>query len=335
VIGAIYEFDPERAADAAFVAGRLEHVVIGNRGRLLDVRRTPITITAIAADKGAFEVEIGAFEDAGARWEVPLEEVGHFQFDRDAHVASSAAVDELRSSVVRYDRHLAIDCEPAVREITLAKVALARSQLKDWMSVRDSAHPRVAVEERVALREGDGRVGALLEAFLADRGVADLDHDFAKAFVSNPSSGELVKGHAIVLAELGLSPYRGKAIRDPGLFNEPWSRRRRAEHLISRLAFVQELWSAWGYEKVTLYRGTAVDSPLPARSPGSFVSATFSREVATAHFEGGPTTQTAILWRQDVPISRLLMTFLETDAMNDRFHEAEAVLIADPTNCTF
>ncbi|HET6866786.1 MAG TPA: hypothetical protein VFH80_12785 [Solirubrobacteraceae bacterium] len=65
------------------------------------------------------------------------------------------------------------------------------------------------------------------------------------------------------------------------------------------------------------------------------MSATLSREVATAHFDGGPTTRTAVLWRQAVPVTRLLMTFLETRAMNARFHEAEAVLIADPHNSAF
>ena len=29
------------------------------------------------------------------------------------------------------------------------------------------------------------------------------------------------------------------------------------------------------------------------------------------------------------------MTFLETNAMNARFHEAEAVLLADPSNAAF
>jgi hypothetical protein len=65
------------------------------------------------------------------------------------------------------------------------------------------------------------------------------------------------------------------------------------------------------------------------------VSATLSRDVATAHFDGGPTTQTAVLWRQEVPITRLFMTFLETRGMNARFHEAEAVLIGEPHNHAF
>ncbi len=65
------------------------------------------------------------------------------------------------------------------------------------------------------------------------------------------------------------------------------------------------------------------------------MSATLSREVATAHFEGSTTTRTAVLWRQEVPVTRLLMTFLETREMNARFHEAEAVLIAEPHNLAF
>lgn len=88
-------------------------------------------------------------------------------------------------------------------------------------------------------------------------------------------------------------------------------------------------------EPPTIYRAAAVDGPLPPRVPASFVSGTFSEEVAAAHFAGGATTQTAVMWRQVVDPGRLVMTFLETAAMNDRFHEAEAVLIEDPANLAF
>ena len=104
---------------------------------------------------------------------------------------------------------------------------------------------------------------------------------------------------------------------------------------MTRLAFSAELWSGRGEDTVTLYRGAAVEGPLPEPARSSFVSATFSREVAAAHFEGGPTTRTAVLWRQQVPITRVLMTFFETREMNRRFNEAEAVLIGDPGNRAF
>ena len=46
-------------------------------------------------------------------------------------------------------------------------------------------------------------------------------------------------------------------------------------------------------------------------------------------------SRAAALWRQRVPSERTLMTFLETRAMSRRFHEAEAILLADPSNQAF
>jgi hypothetical protein len=124
-------------------------------------------------------------------------------------------------------------------------------------------------------------------------------------------------------------------VRDSALFDGAWCKHARGQHIAARLAFVEEMWSSLGCEAVTLYRGAAVDGPLPEAVHASFVSSTFSREVAEEHFEGGPTTRTAVLWRQSVPITRLFMTFVETREMNRRFREAEAVLLGDPANRAF
>jgi hypothetical protein len=326
---AIYASDPDPAPDSDFAPGELRHLVTGNRGRLLDARRTPITVTAIRPAIGAFELEVGAFEDAGARWELALEEIGRFQFARGGAVAPPDVVAELEGALRRFDRELVIEPDPAAREGTLRRIDRARAD------VRIELPAPLDLAARVQARAGDPELFTLLDGLVADRDVADLEQRFASAFVSNPRSGEFVKGHAIVLAELGLCPYRGKVVRDPGVFEGAGRKERRAEHLVARLAFTYELWSTVGDETVTLYRGAAVDGPLPERSSSSFVSATFSREVAAAHFEGGSTTWTAVQWRQTVPVTRLLMTFLETREMNGRFREAEAVLIGDPANRAF
>ena len=65
------------------------------------------------------------------------------------------------------------------------------------------------------------------------------------------------------------------------------------------------------------------------------MSTTLSEAVAGGHFQGGPSTQVAVLWRQRVPSARLFMTFLETAAMNRQFKEAEAVVFGDPANRAF
>ena len=326
---AIYASDPNPASDSDFAPGELRHLVTGNPGRLLDARRTPITVTAVRPAVGAFEVEVGAFEDAGARWELSLDEVSRFQFARGGAVAPPGTVAELERALGRFERELVIDPDPAALLETLRRIDRVRRDL------RPELPGRVDVAVRVRARAGDPELFALLDEFTADRDVADLERRFTSAFVSNPRSGEFVKAHAIVLAELGLCPYRGQIVRNPDVFEGAGGKERRAEHLVARLAFTLELWSRIGEESVTLYRGAAVEGPLPEPSPSSFVSATFSREVAAAHFEGGPAATTAVLWRQRVPITRLLMTFLETREMNGRFREAEAVLIGDPANRAF
>ena len=84
----VYETDPNARSDEDFLPGELSYLVTGNRGRLLDPRRTPVVVTDVAPNEGGFEVQIEAFEGQGARWELPLEEVGRFQFE---HGASRAA----------------------------------------------------------------------------------------------------------------------------------------------------------------------------------------------------------------------------------------------------
>lgn len=325
----VYRFDPDPAPDDDYVGGELSHLVAGNAGRLLDARRTPVTVTRVEPETAVFEVEIAAFEDAGARWQLPVEDVADFQFAREAARASDDAVAELTRAAGRFDRAAHVECDAAARERTLRHVAAERRELRVELP-RD-----VDVAACVARREGDPRLYALLDAFLADRGLVAMDRRFAETFVSNPRSGELVKGQAIVLAELGLCPYRGKVVRVPDLFAGEWSRERRAAHLVARLAFTQELWARLGHARATLYRAAAAEAPLPPPRESSFVSATLSREVAEAHFAGGPKTQVAVMWRQAVPLERLLMTFLETAAMNVRFREAEAILIGDPANRAF
>ncbi len=81
---------------------------------------------------------------------------------------------------------------------------------------------------------------------------------------------------------------------------------------------------------MTLYRAAASDGPFRARGPRTFVSATFSQDVAEAHFVGDVSTVEAIIVRRRVPMSCLLMSFLESEALNHPYREAEAILIGWP-----
>ena len=328
----IYESDPEPAPDSDFVDAELSHLLAGNRGRLRDVRRTPFTVTGVMPAIGGFEVEIDAFEDRGARWQLPLTAVQRLQFPRDAGRAPEQAFATLREAVARFDRPLDVPVDAERRARTIERIQSTREALREWLPAR---LPAIDLADHIRRREGSRVLAEMFRELLDQHGLTDLDEQFARSFVSNPHAGEIVKGHAIVLADLGLCPYSGTIIRDPATFAGSWTKSRRAEHIIVRTAGTQVLWQALGCRDATLYRGAASEAPFRPRPPASLVSATFSEDVARSHFAGGPTTHTAILCRQRLPISRLFMTFLETPAMNDRYHEAEAVLIGDPANAAF
>ncbi len=104
----IYLTDSEGAPDDEFEAGELRHLVPGNRGRLLDPRRTPVLVAEIHAAQGLFEVEILDFEDRGACWLVPFEEAGRYQFERGSQAAGAALLADYERAVRRFDRELLI-----------------------------------------------------------------------------------------------------------------------------------------------------------------------------------------------------------------------------------
>jgi hypothetical protein len=328
----IYESDPDAAPDDEYVIGEMRHAVAGNHGRLRDVRRTPLSITSVDPDLGEIEIRVDAFEDRGARWRLPVWEISHIQFPAGSRDASSDVVAALGAAVERFERPLRLEASPAAGADTRRRIAQGRRAAREMLM---GAGASVDLGALVTAREGDAGLIAIVEEFLSERDLLELDRQFSAAIVTNPHAGELVKGHAIVLAELGLCPFSGTVVRDPQLFSGPRSRERRGEHIIARMAFVRELWSTCVREPLTLYRAAATEGRLPAREPASFVSCTFSSAVAEAHFAGGPSTTCAVMWRQTVSPDRLFMTFLETAAMNRQFKEAEAVLIGDPVNRAF
>ena len=332
VSDSIYESDPNAAPDGEYVVGHLRHAVAGNQGRLRDARRTPLSITSVEPERGEIEVRIDAFEDRGARWRLPVWEISRIQFAACSPHASSDVLAALGRAAERFDRPLRVEASPAARGDTRHRIAQRRLAAREMLM---GAVSSVDLAQLIAGREGDTRLIALLEEFLSALDLLELDRQFCAAMVSNPHAGELIKGHAIVLAELGLCPFSGTVVRDAQLFSGRWSRERRAGHIIARLAFVGELWSTCVRQPLTLYRAAATEGPLPARDVASFVFCTFSSAVAEAHFAGGPLTTHAVMWRQTLSSDRLLMTFLETAAMNRQFKEAEAILIGDPANRAF
>jgi hypothetical protein len=331
----IYQSDADSAPDSEFEPGELHHLVEGRAGRLLDPRRTPVVVVDIKHELGMFVVRLEAFEDKGACWEVPFEEVDRYQFARGCERAADGDVARFREAAARFDRPLSIPCFEEATAATAERLVEARRDADAWLETGSRLLAGGAGLPDPSTREGDPLLWRDLGDYMAAKGLREIEEAFARQYVSNPNSGELVKGHRIVIAELGLVAYAGKVVRDPGLFDDPWSRQRRAEHVLARLGFVHALFARLGHDHLVLYRGLSAEGPVHPSDNRTFVSATFSRDVAMSLFETGSDRATRVLLRQAVPVDRVFMTYYETPQMNAPFKEAEAVLLYDKDNAVF
>lgn len=324
----IYQRDPAPRPDSDFEPGDLSHLVPGNAGRMLDLRRTPMRIAALRPEIGCWICEVAAFEDRGARWTLPFESIVHCQFERGAARAGAAALETFEEQVRRFAAPLVIEPDPERARATREALERRRRAAADWLAERDPELPRVADVDHERRRAPLATVAAF-ETFMKEKDLLDMDHALAGVYVSNPGSGETVKGHLIVLAEMGLATFRGTVVRDPATFAGGWRRARRADHVLWRTAFVQSMLAALHMETLTLHRGVGSDAAIEPGRSVVLESWSFHRGVA----EGvagtpGESAHRAVDTRA-VPHRRAFMTYLETRAMNRQFLEAEAVLFVE------
>lgn len=333
----IYERDENRLSDTEFEPGQLDHIAVGNKGRLLDPRRTPMSVVDILSSLGMFVIRIEGFEDKGAIWEVPFEDVLHYQFFKEAKRINADTLAKFKKTVERFDKAVKIECDPESRSDTLQSLKTHCQEAFKWLESHSSFFAKGGKLPDPEERVGDVFLRDDLLNFLREKNLLDLENDFARQFVSNPHAGEIIKGHRIVLAELGLIAYKGKIQRNPDLFSGKWSRERRKEHILWRMSFVQSVFRKLGIAKVCLYRGMSYHGNLQPPRNQSFVSTTFSKMVAESHLDAGSADieLSGVLFRQWVPIERLFMTCYETERMNLFYKEVEAVLLYDENNNVF
>ncbi len=331
-----FQFDQNRAPDTDFEPGELHHLCVGNEGRLLDFRRTPIRITRLCDDSALATVEILAFEDKGALWDLPYEEVGKlYQFKKGSPRASAEALGRFERAAARFNRQVEIACESSQRTQTLAAILRERERAGAWLD----SHSRF-FQSGSALPQGEPDGSPLLYAdtkeYMAQRGLRELEALFTRHYVSNMSN-EAVKAHRTAVAQLGLAPYVGKILRDPDQTSGALSIERRTAHIITRMGFVQAMFERTGQSHVVLYRMESCEGPLRPRRSGNsaLVSASFRMDIVQEMSGWADSKRTVAIYRQAVPVERILMTYLETEAMNYPFRETEAVLLADPTNQAF
>ena len=332
----VYLDNPDTPPDSDFEPPEHSHLVVGNKARLLDPRRTPVSVVELRLDTGTFVIRIDDYEDKGATWEIPFEGVGAYQFAVGSARAPESAVAQYHAAIERFDRPLAIACDPDQRAATKARLVTEVEAASVWLAGNSRFLSAGATLPSPAAREGDVRLQADLEAFMIRRELWDIEDAFARQFVSNPFSGELAKGHRIVIAQIGLVAFAGKVIRNPAIFDGAWSRHRRAQHILARLGFIRAIFMHLGCDRVRLFRGVSTEEQLRSPTNETFVSATFSHRCRDEPLRVGqpdghacpvPSISACRAALHDLP--------RETAPMNDRFKEAEAVLLYDGGNATF
>jgi len=144
--------------------------------------------------------------------------------------------------------------------------------------------------------------------------------------VLNPNSGEWFKGLYIVMAEMGLTNYEGKIPRTKSTFTGIGEKERRRTYIQTRLGFVRAMFDYYGLSQVTIYRGMSSESDFK-KVNRSLLNMTFSYDVANA-FADMSTEQykTSYIVKWTVPASKLFMTCYETNEMNQRYKEKEAIV---------
>src|SRR5215470_12420115 len=87
-------------------------------------RRTPVRTKQLSHESGLATVQILDFEDRGALWDLPYEEVGRYQFKQRRSKASAKVLSRIEVGILRLNREVEIPCDPSRREQTLSNSSL-------------------------------------------------------------------------------------------------------------------------------------------------------------------------------------------------------------------
>jgi len=312
----------------------LAHLVVGQGLFLSDPRRTPVEIVSQEQETASFSVRVSDFEDAGAIWILPFWEISKFLIPSDAQELTIGQRTDLEDGCAKFNRTMELPVHAANFTNAQNEIAAQQQEVSSWL-VRNFPDLPTEQSKLTAGTQTCEHWNAAFQSLLASKGLDATERDFATQYVSNPNASEMIKGHRIMLAEMGLVPYQGHIVRDGRTFEGNGQKAKRRAHIVIRLAFMRAMLSALHLTSVPLYRVIYSDTALTAPRNTGFVSSTFSAQVAEALFRSGQKTKFAATYWQYVPADRLFMSFFETPELSRQFQEAEAVLLFEQSNEVF
>lgn len=315
--------------DSEYIKGEIKFLVHGNVCRLLDGRRTPGYIEEIFEDSAMFRWRITGFEDKGNYWDVPAEDIVRYQFTKDSKILDEAAVKNIEILIEKFNNPLEIDIEKEQREKTEKEIERIENTITEWLE-ENSTFIKSNEDLNFDSVEGNELLANDLNEYMKSIGMEELECKTAAQLVLNPNSGEWMKGMYIVLAEMGLAPYKGKVTRTSDIFVGLGEKETRKKYLLHRIAFVRAYLRLKDIEEVVIYRGMCTEGQWRANEK-TLISWTFNLEVAQAFSDLSRDSKykQSFIIKRTVPISKLFMTYIETKEMNHQYKEAEGLLMYD------
>ena len=313
--------------DNEFIEGNTSLLVEGNHCRLLDGRRTTGVIEKYFEDCGMFRWRITKYEDAGKYWDLPAESVKSFQFEKASLRLNDDQIKRINGLIMEFDKDIEIEAKEIDASNTEKEIKETKEEIEGWIKA-NSLFLKSGEEINFSSREGSKLLGKDLRSYMQSIGMLEVEIKTAETMVLNPNSGEWIKGMNIVLGEMGLITYRGKMPRTKDIFKGLGEKNNRKKYLINRLAFIRAYFSMLNIDEVVLYRGMSNEKKW-RKVNRTYLNCTFSLEVAKAFsdFERESKYKNSYLVKMTYPIDKLFMTYLETEAMNRQYKEAEALVL--------
>lgn len=324
----LHQKNENKLPDSCFEKGTLYHIVPGNRGRVLDGRRTPGFIERYDAESAMFIWRITDFEDKGKYWEVPAEEIAVYQFEKGSKKLTEDKVKEIENRCKLFSEKLTIYGSELKQAKTLELIRKEKILVKDWF-LKESEFVKLGNSQLdIHSKRGSNFLFSDLIPYMDICGVLDLERKTAEQYILNPYSGEWIKGLKIVMAEMGLIDFNEKRPRTSDIFKGIGNKDKRKKYIVSRLAFVQTFFELAGYQNVQLFRGMATEGKIYETSR-TLISASFNPEVAEEFscIDRNDKVTFSYLIKFTYPIENLFMTFFETETFNKRYQEQEAVIL--------
>lgn len=325
----IHEYDNNIRSDEEFIDGNLYLLVEGNHCRLLDGRRTTGIIEKYFEDSAMFRWRITKYEDKGKYWDLPAEDVKNFQFEKDSYKLSKSKFKEIEDKVKKYEEIFSIQMEKSVRDNTEEEIKKTKVNIIRWLE-KNSVFLKNNDEINFLSREGSKLLSRDLKNYMKSIDLDKVEEITAETMVLNPDSGEWIKGMSIVLAEMGLVSFTGKRPRTNEIFKGIGNKKNRQKYLVNRLAFLRVYFNILNIKEVVLYRGMCNEKQW-RKIPRTYLPCTFNLEVAKAFsdFDRESKYKISYLVKMTCPVEKLFMTYIETEAMNRQYKEAEALILYD------